>query len=88
MQVMDACSACFEQRQVFTHQVLAKVLNQLVCISNAEPFSLNNYEIFMHIPLENYLSTYISVQNLILYVPFRNLNFLYMHPYAYKNADL
>ncbi|XP_020081408.1 symplekin-like isoform X1 [Ananas comosus] len=28
--VMDACSACFEQRQVFTHQVLAKVLNQLV----------------------------------------------------------
>ncbi|XP_058110235.1 uncharacterized protein LOC131253301 isoform X3 [Magnolia sinica] len=28
--VTDACSACFEQRQVFTHQVLAKVLNQLV----------------------------------------------------------
>ncbi|XP_020578838.1 uncharacterized protein LOC110023662 isoform X2 [Phalaenopsis equestris] len=28
--IMDACSACFEQRQVFTQQVLAKVLNQLV----------------------------------------------------------
>uniref|UniRef100_A0A1D1XLC0 Symplekin n=1 Tax=Anthurium amnicola TaxID=1678845 RepID=A0A1D1XLC0_9ARAE len=28
--VMDACSACFEQRQVFTQQVLAKALNQLV----------------------------------------------------------
>ncbi|MCL7032904.1 hypothetical protein MKW94_018386 [Papaver nudicaule] len=28
--VMDACNACFEQRQVFTQQVLAKVLNQLV----------------------------------------------------------
>lgn len=28
--VTDACSACFEQRQVFTQQVLAKVLNQLV----------------------------------------------------------
>ncbi|KAL0926265.1 hypothetical protein M5K25_002481 [Dendrobium thyrsiflorum] len=28
--IMDACSACFEQRLVFTQQVLAKVLNQLV----------------------------------------------------------
>ncbi|XP_077217666.1 HEAT repeat-containing protein isoform X2 [Tasmannia lanceolata] len=28
--VTDACSSCFEQRQVFTQQVLAKVLNQLV----------------------------------------------------------
>ncbi|BBN13431.1 symplekin [Marchantia polymorpha subsp. ruderalis] len=28
--VMDACSACLQQRTVFTHQVLAKVLNQLV----------------------------------------------------------
>ncbi|XP_075088235.1 uncharacterized protein LOC107816280 isoform X4 [Nicotiana tabacum] len=28
--VTDACNACFEQRQTFTHQVLAKVLNQLV----------------------------------------------------------
>ncbi|KAI3957908.1 hypothetical protein MKW92_021946 [Papaver armeniacum] len=28
--VMDACNACFEQRQVFTQQVLSKVLNQLV----------------------------------------------------------
>ncbi|CAL9191172.1 uncharacterized protein LOC135583873 [Musa acuminata AAA Group] len=28
--VIDACSACFEQRKVFTQQVLAKVLNQLV----------------------------------------------------------
>lgn len=28
--VTDACSACFEQRAVFTQQVLAKVLNQLV----------------------------------------------------------
>ncbi|XP_057858531.2 uncharacterized protein LOC131067516 isoform X2 [Cryptomeria japonica] len=28
--VTDACSACFEQRDVFTQQVLAKVLNQLV----------------------------------------------------------
>eukprot|EP01018_Ginkgo_biloba_P002290 Gb_24672 [translate_table: standard] len=28
--VTDACSACFEQRTVFTQQVLAKVLNQLV----------------------------------------------------------
>nr|XP_029120291.1 uncharacterized protein LOC105044609 isoform X2 [Elaeis guineensis] len=28
--VMDACSACFEQQNVFTQQVLAKVLNQLV----------------------------------------------------------
>ncbi|ONK62505.1 uncharacterized protein A4U43_C07F4630 [Asparagus officinalis] len=28
--VMEACSACFEQRHVFTQQVLAKVLNQLV----------------------------------------------------------
>lgn len=30
-QVTDACNACFEQRQIFTQQVLAKVLNQLVC---------------------------------------------------------
>ncbi len=29
-QVMDACSACLQQRTVFTQQVLAKVLNQLV----------------------------------------------------------
>ncbi|CAI9097243.1 OLC1v1033622C5 [Oldenlandia corymbosa var. corymbosa] len=28
--VTDACNACFEQQQIFTHQVLAKVLNQLV----------------------------------------------------------
>ncbi|KAJ0979353.1 hypothetical protein J5N97_014827 [Dioscorea zingiberensis] len=28
--VMDACSVCFEMREVFTQQVLAKVLNQLV----------------------------------------------------------
>ncbi|XP_043695297.1 symplekin isoform X2 [Telopea speciosissima] len=28
--VTDACNACFEQRQVFTQQVLARVLNQLV----------------------------------------------------------
>ncbi|KAH9672954.1 HEAT repeat-containing protein [Citrus sinensis] len=28
--VTDACNACFEQRQIFTQQVLAKVLNQLV----------------------------------------------------------
>ncbi|KAK4742635.1 hypothetical protein SAY87_000636 [Trapa incisa] len=27
---MDACSACFEQRTVFTQQVLAKALNQMV----------------------------------------------------------
>jgi symplekin len=28
--VMDACSTCLQQRTVFTQQVLAKVLNQLV----------------------------------------------------------
>ncbi|KAK6120262.1 hypothetical protein DH2020_045953 [Rehmannia glutinosa] len=28
--VTDACNACFEQRQIFSQQVLAKVLNQLV----------------------------------------------------------
>ncbi|KAI4316049.1 hypothetical protein L6164_024067 [Bauhinia variegata] len=28
--IMDACSACFEQRTVFTQQVLAKALNQMV----------------------------------------------------------
>ncbi|KAJ4967464.1 hypothetical protein NE237_019313 [Protea cynaroides] len=28
--IMDACSACFEQRTVFTQQVLAKALNMLV----------------------------------------------------------
>ncbi|XP_028957097.1 uncharacterized protein [Malus domestica] len=28
--VTDACNACFEQRQIFTQQVIAKVLNQLV----------------------------------------------------------
>ncbi|KAL6012750.1 hypothetical protein ACLOJK_003239 [Asimina triloba] len=28
--VMDACTACFEQRTVFTQQVLVKALNQLV----------------------------------------------------------
>ncbi|XP_031126551.1 uncharacterized protein LOC116028853 isoform X2 [Ipomoea triloba] len=28
--VTDACNACFDQRQTFTQQVLAKVLNQLV----------------------------------------------------------
>ncbi|KAL9271873.1 Symplekin-like protein, partial [Drosera capensis] len=28
--VMDACSACFEQRMVFTEQVLAKALSQMV----------------------------------------------------------
>lgn len=30
MQITDACNACFEQGQIFTQQVLAKVLNQLV----------------------------------------------------------
>lgn len=29
-QITDACSACFEQRIVFTQQVLAKALNQMV----------------------------------------------------------
>ncbi|GJZ39019.1 symplekin isoform X1 [Tanacetum coccineum] len=29
-QVTDACNTCFHQRQIFTQQVLAKVLNQLV----------------------------------------------------------
>ncbi|GLT37611.1 hypothetical protein SLA2020_119170 [Shorea laevis] len=28
--ITDACNACFEQREIFTQQVLAKVLNQLV----------------------------------------------------------
>ncbi|KAJ9545286.1 hypothetical protein OSB04_024993 [Centaurea solstitialis] len=28
--ITDACNACFQQRQIFTQQVLAKVLNQLV----------------------------------------------------------
>ncbi|KAE8719448.1 PHD finger family protein [Hibiscus syriacus] len=28
--VIDACNACFEQRNIFTQQVLAEVLNQLV----------------------------------------------------------
>lgn len=28
--VTDACNACFEQREIFTQQILAKVLNQLV----------------------------------------------------------
>lgn len=28
--VTDACNVCFQQRQIFTQQVLAKVLNQLV----------------------------------------------------------
>ncbi|KQJ92732.1 hypothetical protein BRADI_3g00320v3 [Brachypodium distachyon] len=28
--VMDACAACFEQRTIFTQQVLAKALNQLI----------------------------------------------------------
>lgn len=28
--VTDACNACFEQKQIFTQQVIAKVLNQLV----------------------------------------------------------
>ncbi|KAG6409207.1 hypothetical protein SASPL_132241 [Salvia splendens] len=28
--IMDTCSACFEQRTVFTQQVLAKALNQMV----------------------------------------------------------
>ncbi|KAL8225457.1 hypothetical protein R6Q57_018014 [Mikania cordata] len=28
--IMDACSACFEQRTVFTQQVLVKALNQMV----------------------------------------------------------
>ncbi|KAK8576784.1 hypothetical protein V6N13_015215 [Hibiscus sabdariffa] len=28
--VTDACNACFEQRHIFTQQILAKVLNQLV----------------------------------------------------------
>ncbi|KAK9166135.1 hypothetical protein Scep_001326 [Stephania cephalantha] len=30
VQITDACSACFEQRTVFTQQVLAKALNHLV----------------------------------------------------------
>lgn len=30
-QITDACSACFEQRTVFTQQVLAKALSQMVC---------------------------------------------------------
>ncbi|KAK5831981.1 hypothetical protein PVK06_015780 [Gossypium arboreum] len=30
--ITDACSACFEQRTVFTLQVLAKALNQMVCV--------------------------------------------------------
>ncbi|CAN0879718.1 Sympk [Linum grandiflorum] len=29
-QVTDACNACFEQRQLFTQAVIAKVLNQMV----------------------------------------------------------
>ncbi|KAL9255407.1 Symplekin-like protein, partial [Drosera capensis] len=29
-QIMDACSACFEQRMVFTEQVLTKALSQMV----------------------------------------------------------
>jgi symplekin len=29
-QVIDACTACFEQRTVFTQQVLEKSLNKLV----------------------------------------------------------
>ena len=29
-QITDACSACFEQRTVFTQQVLAKALGQMV----------------------------------------------------------
>ncbi|KAL8159152.1 hypothetical protein V2J09_000689 [Rumex salicifolius] len=29
-EVIEACSACFEQRTVFTHQVLARALNQMV----------------------------------------------------------
>ena len=28
---MDACSACFEQKTVFTQQVLAKALTKMVC---------------------------------------------------------
>ncbi|XP_065852529.1 uncharacterized protein [Euphorbia lathyris] len=28
--ITDACNACFEQRKIFTQQVIAKVLNQLV----------------------------------------------------------
>jgi hypothetical protein len=31
-QITDACSACFEQRTVFTQQVLAKALRQMVCV--------------------------------------------------------
>ncbi|KAL6180206.1 hypothetical protein ACLB2K_046873 [Fragaria x ananassa] len=30
LQITDVCSACFEQRTVFTQQVLAKALNQMV----------------------------------------------------------
>ncbi|TQD87819.1 hypothetical protein C1H46_026671 [Malus baccata] len=30
LKVTDACNACFEQRQIFIQQVIAKVLNQLV----------------------------------------------------------
>jgi hypothetical protein len=42
VQVTDACNACFEQRQIFTQQVLAKVLNQLVCVIPNFEFVLQN----------------------------------------------
>jgi hypothetical protein len=62
--VMDACSACLQQRTVFTQQVLAKVLNQLVwsctcvwCLGSQKSlngalvcikFCVNGYLDFLH----------------------------------------
>lgn len=43
-QITEACSACFEQRTVFTPQVLAKALNQMVCESC--PFMVLKIDIF------------------------------------------
>lgn len=43
IQVTDACTACFEQRTVFTQQVLAKALNQMVLPINCIYFLLNIY---------------------------------------------
>lgn len=44
---MEACSACFEQRHVFTQQVLAKVLNQLVCT-----FEITSSACFFHVIID------------------------------------
>lgn len=43
MQVTDACNACFEQRQTFTQEVLARVLNQLVCYVEIVLYIWNAY---------------------------------------------